>query len=219
MQPLVWHRLLLSLPPALINEADCIRQTWIVSESPCPGNSRAAHCWHRSGRTKERRMAAIHEPDLELALPQSEPSGHFADGSPGAGSGQLRRFWSIAVGVRSKSACLHCRKRSKLYPILRPSASMLSSPSSFINGPGGRRSSRSRTASLGRQSFTPRGVQTIGRLTSTGCSSIAAMIASSAVPGSSRPSSAAGDLVSRKASRGVRLAAAKSARSCGSEGS
>jgi len=59
--------------------------------------------------------------------------------------------------------------------------------------PDGRQSSRSSTASLGRHSLTPFGVQTIGRLTSTGCSSIAARMDSLLTLGLSKPSSSAGD--------------------------
>ena len=92
---------------------------------------------------------------------------------------------------------------------------MSNSPSSLWNGPGGKRSSRSRTASLGRHSRTPLGVQTIGRFTSIGCSIMASRMASLDTPSSRRPSSAAGDFVSRSAVRGVSPAAAKRPRSWG----
>jgi hypothetical protein len=57
------------------------------------------------------------------------------------------------------------------------------------------------TASLGRHSQTPLGVQTIGRLTSMKCLIMASRITSLDTPSSRRPSSAVGDVVSRSAVR------------------
>ena len=99
-------------------------------------------------------------------------------------------------------------------PTRCPSASMISSPSSFASGPGGRRSRRSSTSSLGRHSLTPFPVQTIGRFTRTGCWTIADSNASSSMVGSRRPSSFAGDLLSRSALRGLRSAAANRPSNC-----
>lgn len=48
---------------------------------------------------------------------------------------------------------------------------MSNSPSSFAKGPRCGSGSRSRTSSDGRQSFTPHGVITIGRLIGRGCAS------------------------------------------------
>jgi hypothetical protein len=53
-------------------------------------------------------------------------------------------------------------------PTRLPSASTIISPSSLNSGPGGSLSSRSRTFSEGRHSFTPFGLHTMGRLTKTG---------------------------------------------------
>ena len=83
------------------------------------------------------------------------------------------------------------------------------------HGAAGLRSSSSSTRSAGRQSRTPFGVHTIGRLTSSGRSVIAASSVSSPTPGSSRPSSAAGERAVLSASCGVSPAAAKSPSSCG----
>jgi hypothetical protein len=75
-------------------------------------------------------------------------------------------------------------------PTQHPSLSMSNSPSSLWNGPGGKGSSRSRTASLGRHSRTPSGVQTIRRLTSMKCLIMASRTTSLDTPSSRRPSSA-----------------------------
>ena len=82
-------------------------------------------------------------------------------------------------------------------------------------GADGSCASRSSTISLGRQSLTPFGVATIGRLTSSGCSSIAASNTASETPACNSPSSSAGDFVSRSAARGLKFAAANKASNCG----
>ena len=66
-----------------------------------------------------------------------------------------------------------------------------------------------KTASEGRQSRTPLRVQTIGRLTSIGWSSMAVISRSSGTPSAIRPISRAGLRVSRNACRGVRSAGRK----------
>src|SRR5712664_963390 len=68
-------------------------------------------------------------------------------------------------------------------------ARVTASPSSFTNDPAGW-SSRSSTASDGRQSRTPFGVTTIGRLIRIGCASIKSISSSSLHLGSASPSSA-----------------------------
>jgi hypothetical protein len=80
---------------------------------------------------------------------------NFGRGRVGGGRGA--GFQHSLAGLRSASLPFDqfTSRRRTDQPTRRPSLSMSNCPSSLWNGPGGKRSSRSRTASLGRHRRTP----------------------------------------------------------------